>query len=393
MKRFIISFMALFFSICIIAPISTLAAEDGVTAEDAWDYAEDAWNYADSNRYMIEELQENSNGSGEKLDKIQESVDNIDVEQGIEDFVNKKNDELATENGNDESEEESEEGETKSSTLTDSLFETLNIIWGALPDLISSSVEDPTWQLTLEPSDQYNSTYYAIFVTIGYSLVLVFFAANLIESTIKYEIFTLKGGLQIFGRLIVSKVIIDLSGRICMFILNICDNICTDIMENASGVLKLAKPDVFSTMEKNNIWPIGPLIDLIVSYALSVPIIIIVGIMLVAIALIMIKLILRSLELSLLLIVSPAFFACYSSEITKPYFKNFILTFVQCSLQVVFMSIVYALSSDWMAKMNTASTIEDVWAWVIALIPNALIALAIAIMMIKPPKVLTSLVR
>ena len=396
MKRFIISFMALFFSICIIAPISSLAAEDGVTAEDAWDYADDAWNYADSNRYMIEELQENSNGSGEKLDKIQESVDNIDVEQGIEDFVNKKNEELAEANKkeSEENTEESDEGEQKKapSTLSDAFLDVLNQAWGVMPELITSSVDDPVWQLTLEPSDQYNGTFYGIFVTIGYSLVLVFFAANLIETTIKYEIFTLKGGVQIFGRLIVSKVIIDLSGRICMFILNICDNICTKIMENATHVLKMETPTVFET-QKNAVWPIGPILDFLEGLILAVPVLLIILIMLIAVVFVMLKLVLRSLELSLLMIVSPAFFACYSSEITKPYFKNFILTFLQCALQIVFMAVVYALSADWLTNVNSASTTEDVWAWFIKLIPNALIALAIAIMMIKPPKVLTSLVR
>ena len=42
----------------------------------------------------------------------------------------------------------------------------------------------------------------------AYSLVLLFFAVNLVEQTIKYEIFTAKGALRIFGRLLVAKIII-----------------------------------------------------------------------------------------------------------------------------------------------------------------------------------------
>lgn len=398
MKRFIITFMAFFFSICMIVPLTSVAISP---ADEEYQFKlikeahnDGRYTYDNVNEIKdrVKQIQDKVNGMGngasqESIEELKESVNNINVEQGIEDFVNKKNEELAAEN-------EAVEGETETNfTVTDSLFEALNLTWGALPDLLSSSVDDPTWQITLDPQKQYNGSFYAIFVTIGYSLVLVFFAANLIETTIKYEIFTLKGGVQIFGRLIVSKVIIDLSGKICIFILNICENICTKIMENASAVLKFSKPNVFSAVEKNTVWPIGPIIDVIVSLVIAIPIIIIILLMLVAVALIMIKLILRSIELSLLIIVSPAFFACYSSEITKPYFKNFILTFLQCSLQVVFMSIVYALSADWMTRINTASTAEDIGAWIVAIIPNILIALAIAIMMIKPPKVLTSLVR
>ena len=64
-----------------------------------------------------------------------------------------------------------------------------------------------------------------VFKTIGYSLVLVFFSITLIESSIKYEIFTLKGGAMIFGRLIIAKTLIDKSVQICIWILKIATDI------------------------------------------------------------------------------------------------------------------------------------------------------------------------
>ena len=151
-------------------------------------------------------------------------------------------------------------------------------------------------------------------------------------------------------------------------------------------------PTVFET-QKNAVWPIGPILDFLEGLILAVPVLLIILIMLIAVVFVMLKLVLRSLELSLLMIVSPAFFACYSSEITKPYFKNFILTFLQCALQIVFMAIVYALSAEFILGINRVTDAVEAWVWFVKTLPNSLLCLAIAIMMIKPPKVLTSLVK
>lgn len=78
---------------------------------------------------------------------------------------------------------------------------------------------------------------------------------------------------------------------------------------------------------------------------LIIPLMLINIVIFISTACIVVKLILRSFELSMLVAVSPAFFACYSSEITKPYFKNFILTFIQVAAQIVFMGIVYYIGS------------------------------------------------
>lgn len=399
MKRFIISFMTFFFSVCIALPITSVALDEEQEGHQ-YQTIVDIDNKADHIVGKVDEISDKIDGietgaSQESIDELKESVDNIDIEQGFEDFVNKKSEEIAAENEKKQAEEngnEDLEKEESPTTLSDAILDILNKAWGALPGIISASEDDPTWQLTLDPKSQYNGTFYAIFVTIGYSLVLVFFAANLIETTIKYEIFTLKGGAQIFGRLIVSKFIIDVSGKVCIYILNICENICSEITKNVTNTLNMQTPDVFATQLKNTVWPIGPILDFFQGIILIIPVLIIVLIMLIAIIFIMLRLVLRSIELSLLVIVSPAFFACYSSEITKPYFTNFIITFLQCALQIVFMAVVYALSSDWMLKINSASTAEDVWVWFIHLVPNAIIALAIAIMMIRPPRVLTGLV-
>lgn len=382
MKRFIISFMAFLFSICMFVPMAAFAADDDYTNGDCMQAIYDAEANIGG---QISDVSDKIDGiekgaSQESVDEIKESVDNIDVKQGVDDYFTEK----ATES--------SDETKDYGKSFADSVLGVLQSAWAELPKVLIGS-DEGSWKVTLNPSDQYNGTFYGIFVTIGYSLVLVFFAANLIETTIKYEIFTLKGGVQIFGRLIVSKVIIDLSGKICIYILNICNYISKDILKSASNDLLFKMPNIFGNMPSSKIPFVGGLFDYFQGYCLIIPVLIIIIIMLIAALLIIFKLMLRSLELSLLMIVSPAFFACYSSEITKPYFKNFILTFLQCALQIVFMAIVYAISSSFISDWSEMYQETNVWTWFIRTIPKALIALAIAIMMIKPPKVLTGLVR
>lgn len=385
MKRFIITFMALFFSICMIVPITSIALDEEQEV-DQYNMVNEIYNESDHIVGKVNEISDKIDGietgaSQESVDELKESVDNIDVKQGVDDYFTEKFDGPS-----------SEDTSKYGFSLVDSLIGVLETVWKEVPKLIGIGTEKSIWQVTLDPKKEYNGTFYGIFVTIGYSLVLVFFAANLIETTIKYEIFTLKGGVQIFGRLIVSKVIIDLSGKICIYILNICNYISKSILQNATANIGIESPNI-TAQAKSGLPIIGSLVDLVQGYFYIVPILLISLIMLIAALLIIFKLMLRSLELSLLMIVSPAFFACYSSEITKPYFKNFILTFLQCALQIVFMAVVYALSSDFILNINRVDSDVEAWAWFIKTLPNALLCLAIAIMMIKPPKVLTGLVR
>ena len=106
----------------------------------------------------------------------------------------------------------------------------------------------------------------------------------------------------------------------------------------------------------------------------------------------MAKLLFRSFELTMLTAVSPAFFACISSTTTLPYFKNFISTFLQAALQIIFMAVVYVVGIS-KIEPTTITDIADVKAWFINLIPTVIILIAMTIMIIKPPRVLTGLIK
>ena len=81
-------------------------------------------------------------------------------------------------------------------------------------------------------------------------------------------------------------------------------------------------------------------------------------------------------------------------EITKPYFKNFILTFIQVAAQIVFMGIVYYIgASHVITEMGEIDGFEGLISWFGKIAPNMLIIIAMSIMMIKPPRCLTNLIK
>lgn len=229
----------------------------------------------------------------------------------------------------------------------------------------------------------------------AYSIVLVFFATNLIEQSIKYEIFTVKGILRIFGRLVISKVIIDLSVNICMGILGALGKITTEVLAvSSTDVMSKFKPTV--KLATSNVKIIGPLIDALISIALTAMLMLVIGSIFIMVLLVLVKLILRSFELTMLVCTSPIFFACASSEITKEYFKKFIVTFIQVASQTLFMVIALYVGMAQITTSVSSVTIEklsDVGKWYSAINPVWIILIAMCVMMIKPPKVLTNLLK
>lgn len=225
----------------------------------------------------------------------------------------------------------------------------------------------------------------------AYSLVILFFAVSLVEQTIKYEIFTAKGALKVFGRLLVAKIIIDLSVRVCLLIISIIGSLTVKMLDTVDVSLNIF-PDI--SLKKSDVKIIGPILDAIVAAVVSIILVLIIGVVLVCVSIVMIKLVLRSIELALLMVISPAFFACLSTDVTKEYFKKFISVFIQVAAQTLFMAIALAVCSG---HFNTPpvsiDNLSGLAAGLIRISPNILIAIAMCVMMVKPPKVLTNLIK
>ena len=95
----------------------------------------------------------------------------------------------------------------------------------------------------------------------------------------------------------------------------------------------------------------------------------------------------------MLMVVSPAFFACASADVTKPYFKNFIINFIRCAFQIIFMAVVWVVVVQWQINKTTFGAYADLGSYIWNMVPNLFTMIAMTIIMIKPPKVLTSLIR
>lgn len=382
-KLFIILALT-FLSVFLLVPNTVFADETGYTIADVVQeiYDMQARDGADkASKEDIKTVRQDVDGVKTDISNVKSSVER--VQETVDSIKNIENvDKSIT---------------TKIFSLPEALLDATNKQWTHIAEALTltnngSKIPFGNFSFTINPSKYAFDEITDTFKIFGYSLVLVFFAVNLIEMTIKYEIFTLKGAVNIFGRLLLSKVVIDMSANICLYILNVFSSLNQEI--NFKAISNIAGNMPIINLETSKLWVIGPIIDAILAIIIIIPMYLIFSIILSTTCGVLVKLILRSFELSMLIAVSPAFFACYSSETTKPYFKNFILTFIQVAAQIVFMAVVYYIGADHITSQTTnINSFADLATWFTNTIPNALIIIAMSIMMIKPPKVLTNLIK
>lgn len=240
------------------------------------------------------------------------------------------------------------------------------------------------------------------FYAFAYSIVLLFFAINLTESTLKYEIMTPRGALSILGRIAISKLWVDLSGKICFQILGIISYLIKAIYD--ASFTNLSDNDINSfslfdvtkitiSLKESNVKFVGSLIDTFLAIILWVGFILMFLVITILSGIILIKLAIRSIEIAVMLIISPVFFACYATETTKQYFRNFIITFIQIAAQLLYMTILVFVAFSWSttAKGNITD-LSSAFELMYSITPTILIFVMLAIMIVKPPKFLSNLI-
>lgn len=402
MKKIRFILLSILISLLCLTPVASYA----VTVDDTYPYiidtystSYDIWNYLNN---VIYPSIESSGGSISQADinelkiavqDVNANVNNINVDESIEKFY--------------ESKKTVDDGTVAGHILGfgECMIDTANKYWNSIGEIISESNESKVEtsigegktkanfsDFLINPKSYIDTTAYNIFRSLGYSLVLLFFSVSLIENTIKYETFTMKGGAMLCGRLMISKAVIDISGKVCTGIIDICISTCEKLLKSGLTSNFGINCDVTKLYDKSDLWVIGGIVDIFNALEIIVPILIISIPLVICSIFIVIKLITRSFELSLLMIVSPAFFACYSSDVTKQYFKSFVTQFIQVAIQVVFMAVVFFLGSTWLNKTFSATTYKNASEWFSAMIPNLIAMIAITRMMVKPPKVLTNLI-
>ncbi len=392
-RRLSAVFVAIFLSVCMVIPTHAAALdESGISNADLYNFLVDIWNkLANDVEYNIKY---NQNASKQDIDDVKNSMA-AESEKGIGNYFDSK----VVSNPSEKTNFSKEDNAVFS--ITNMLFDVANSQWKNVGEAMKTGINSGGDELMSDTDITLNPKYFVntkndmliIIRTFAYSLVLVFFAVSLIENSIKYEIFTLRGGANVFGRLILSKILIDTSATICIYILDAITGVAQQILSAGDLTLESSLPNLTEKIPGSDIWLLGPLIDVLISLLILLPVILIGLVTLISACMVMVKLTLRSIELCLMVIVSPAFFACASSDVTKPYFKSFITTFLQVALQLLFMAIVYGLCTLWTTSTTQFTDGMSVFAWFAQILPNTLIMLAMAIIMVKPPRVLTSLVR
>ncbi|MEG0614210.1 MAG: type IV secretion system protein [Oscillospiraceae bacterium] len=267
----------------------------------------------------------------------------------------------------------------------DSNIETANNSWGLVGNAITAS----DTYLGLDPMT-IGTKFEGIFKTFAYTICLLFFGINMIEKSLQFEIMTFKGACSIFGRVIFAKIWIDLSYKICGWIMAINNNLVSQLIGDTNEQIAMKTLEVTGMESSDNII-VGWIIDFFKQISSILPILLVCLIMAIAAAFITFKLTMRVIELSLTTIISPVFFAFLVGDTTKKYFINFITTFIGIVTQTLFMAVVFGLASTWWQSVMTGMG-TDYLTWFAYLLPNMVVLVAFAYMMCKPPKVLTNLV-
>ena len=411
-KKLIPLFFSFFICLFSIVPYSTKALTDE-EQQDMYNTIIDTWNYVNNGIQSGADANAQNAQNKKDMDELKDKVDKMDAEKAIKDyFDNIKEDDKDTEVAPEEQSKQDYKiptGNTSKKVLAGP--RAMAYFASYLMDCVKGMiiVSDPMAQTYVNNSVGGTPLKYGVDISalndettalgkligvirvFAYSLVLLLFSVNLVEQTIKFEVFTLKGALRIFGRLLVAKIIIDASAKVCTLIISIIGKLTLQMLDKIQITLNIY-PDI--TMKKSDVAVIGPILDAIAAVVVSIVLMLIIGVILVCVSIVMVKLTLRSIELAMLIVVSPAFFACLSSDVTKEYFKRFLSVFLQVATQTLFMAIAMAVCSG---SLNSSPVeIKDMSDLAMALIrvsPTVLITIAMCIVMIKPPKVLTGLVK
>ncbi len=414
MKRIIPIILSFFVCLCSIMPMASFADEQ---TDDMQQKIYDIWNYINNEMQSGADANAKANETNQKIDDMNQKLDNIDNQKEVTEYLDSvKDDETAPEKTEDTIEEEDMKIETAGSinkglAVPRALAKVANFLFDSFKWMIYTT--DPAAQEYLDSETQ--GLYKGFFGNSGinlaeitdstsalskaadvmrifaYSLVLLFFAVTIVEQSIKYEIFTLKGIARIFGRLLLAKIIIDLSTTICLIIIKIVGYLTFKILDSAQITVNIF-PDIYLKASKTKI--IGPVIDILVGIIVGLVFTLIILLVLIPICIVLMKLVMRSIELAVLMTVAPAFFACLSTDVTKEYFKKFMSIFLQVACQTLFMVIpIVVCANHFTSEPVQMNGISALAATLRNIMPNILIFTAMLIMMIKPPKVLTNLIK
>lgn len=234
--------------------------------------------------------------------------------------------------------------------------------------------------------------------TFAYAVAVVLFGVNITTTSLQNEILTLRGGIKIFARVLLVKFWIDLAIPICIYVLNIVNSLAKQVL----NILSVSGGALVNTFDVNTnshgvtdvIFSIlRGILDFLTNFLIGLPSMIMLLVMIVCMIIVIVKMVARGFELTCLVSLSPIFFATLVGEESKRYFRRFISAFLSSAGYILFVAIVYAVGTKWVAASTVPSISSplDVFKFILSYLPRCIIIVACCRVCIKPPKVLTSL--
>ncbi len=340
-------------------------------------------------------------GRKEDFDDVKNKVDSTSKE--TQDKIDNSTDKII-DAGKDKSDTNTKQKE-KTSILSGTLgiIDFSNKLWGVVEGIFFfSSVEDgqiiEVLGYSVDIEKLGTGDVYTAMKAIAYSLVLLFFSISIIENVAKYEMITLKGIVTMTIRIVVSKYLIDNSAKIFLKIIQIVrEAIFTIISKTGQETLTGSalnknelKEIILNAAGESDLWVIAKIVDIVMVIIYMIPVTLIAIIVCTVAAIILIKVLIWSIDLVVLIVMSPVYIACWSSDATKQYCRKFVVTFIQASVQLLYMAVVFCIFKTWLIS-TTPTSMTQFSDFLSHYCQFSFILIVMAIMIVKPPKYLKNM--
>lgn len=228
----------------------------------------------------------------------------------------------------------------------------------------------------------------SLFKPLAATLAGIAWSAGVIKTMLHYDDKNPREILRWVAGLIFYGTFINSSFGICMWLVDEEASLVNAIMGNGNWYMAINDFSIQEfTFTVSEIPFFGWTMEFMLAVVECLPALITLVALLVVAIMVYIKLIIRQLEIICMVCVSPLFFGCLVSEVSRPWFKNFLSSFFGVVFETVFMAISLTIGVSFVnAQVGEATTI-------IQFTETVVLVLAVAVTCLKPSRVLTNLVK
>lgn len=241
--------------------------------------------------------------------------------------------------------------------MTD-LFNIPEGLWDFLGTSISNSASSDSsmFGLSLSTINTAAENMLPYINVLAYLILIIGFGISLSHSSLESQLTTPRGAVRIFIELGIAKLWVDLSLRLCLWVIKLINSIASQAVSSLTETTIFdgtSLVDMFLTLFGSiSFSPLAIIAGLIK----NIPDIVIAIVLIVCIVKVMIRLVTRNFELACFLVLAPAGFASAVSEATRPYFRKFLGAFINATLQILLIAVTFNVVSFWISAVNSSST-------------------------------------